>query len=454
MADLIIAEKSQLVDIADAIRAKTETTDSLSLIEMPQMIASIETGSDLSMVTATASDVLSPKVIVDSEGIEQVGVIPTKTTSDLIASGATISVPAGYYASAASKSVGTATQATPSISGNSSGLITASATQTAGYVSAGTKSATKQLTVQAATTITPSSSSQTAVVSGVYTTGAVTVAAVPTQTKTVTPSSSSQNITPDSGKFLSKVTVAAIPESYMELNFTVVGGTSQPTSPKENTVWVNTSTSISSWVFSATQPSEPSAGMVWFQTGTSAPALFNTLKKNNITVYPNGCKQYVSGAWTSKTAKTYQSGAWKDWILYLIKNGDCTEVTGGWEVSHSGAYGDGSFTVNEQGLYWVTPWNNSDGGYTNIRHKNNIDLTNFKTLHFYVAELSGSSLDKCTAYIKSATDNSVLASVSFLNARGNPAWFTIDVTSIKVLGYLYFDTGAGVKTRVSEIRFE
>lgn len=73
----------------------------------------------------------------------------------------------------------TATQATPSISVNSSGLITASATQTAGYVAAGTKSATKQLTTQAAKTITPSTSQQTAVAKGVYTTGAVTVAAIP-----------------------------------------------------------------------------------------------------------------------------------------------------------------------------------------------------------------------------------------------------------------------------------
>ena len=73
----------------------------------------------------------------------------------------------------------TATQATPSISVNSSGLITASATQTAGYVAAGTKSATKQLTTQAAKTITPCTSSQTAVALGRYTTGAVTVAAIP-----------------------------------------------------------------------------------------------------------------------------------------------------------------------------------------------------------------------------------------------------------------------------------
>lgn len=73
----------------------------------------------------------------------------------------------------------TATQATPSISVSSSGLITSSTTQSAGYVASGTKSATKQLTTQAATTITPNKSTQTAVSSGVYTTGAVTVAPIP-----------------------------------------------------------------------------------------------------------------------------------------------------------------------------------------------------------------------------------------------------------------------------------
>ena len=86
----------------------------------------------------------------------------------------------------------TATQATPSISVSSAGLITASATQTAGYVSAGTKSATKQLTVQAAKTVTPTTSEQTAVASGVYTTGAIKVGAIPSSyvqpsgTKTIT----------------------------------------------------------------------------------------------------------------------------------------------------------------------------------------------------------------------------------------------------------------------------
>lgn len=69
----------------------------------------------------------------------------------------------------------TATQATPAVSINSStGLVTATATQTAGYVSAGTKSGTKQLATKGATTYTPNTSNQT-IASGTYLTGTQTI---------------------------------------------------------------------------------------------------------------------------------------------------------------------------------------------------------------------------------------------------------------------------------------
>lgn len=67
-------------------------------------------------------------------------------------------------------------QATPSISVSSEGLITASAVQAGGIVADGTKSTTQQLTTQGAKTVTPGTSTQTAVASGRYTTGAVQVA--------------------------------------------------------------------------------------------------------------------------------------------------------------------------------------------------------------------------------------------------------------------------------------
>lgn len=132
-----------------------------------------------------------------SNGVKYTGTITTKSGSDLSASGDTVTVPAGYYASAASKAVdaGTATTpattitAAPTITVDSDGLITATVsgsqsvtpTVTAGYVASGTAgtitvsgSDTEQLTTQGAQTITPTTSNQT-IAAGTYLTGAQTI---------------------------------------------------------------------------------------------------------------------------------------------------------------------------------------------------------------------------------------------------------------------------------------
>ena len=123
------------------------------------------------------------------------------------------------------------------------------------------------------------------------------------------------------------------------LNFEVVGGTTQPTSPKENTIWVNTSTDITGWAFSVTEPSSPVEGMVWIKTNTSGIIAFNALNKNTIEIYPLSAKQYISGAWVDKTAKIYQNQQWVDWWNgELYKNGETyNDITGGWGSKSSTA---------------------------------------------------------------------------------------------------------------------
>ena len=145
-------------------------------------------------------------------GAEVKGNIPSKSSSSLTVSGKTVTAPAGYYASAASKSVadgsvtvtgGTVTLKHLPITISSTGQITldpdaiaeeidttASGVEisvTSGYVTSATDSTSPtvaltnayQLPTQAGKTVTPTESQQTAVAAGKYTTGAVVVAAVP-----------------------------------------------------------------------------------------------------------------------------------------------------------------------------------------------------------------------------------------------------------------------------------
>ena len=116
--------------------------------------------------------------------------------------------------------------------------------------------------------------------------------------------------------------------------------------PSENTCGVITTTTMTSWAFTATEPTEPEVGMVWISVGNSSSAEFNALKNNTLQVYPMKAKQYESGKWVDKVAFIYQNGEWVDLITYLTKGADlCEGVTGGW-TSHAKGYNSSNNNPN------------------------------------------------------------------------------------------------------------
>lgn len=150
------------------------------------------TFSDTSDATLDSGAKMLDGVTAYANGTKYTGSIETNTEGDLSASGATVTVPAGYYAAQATKSVssGSATPAA-TISGTSASVSTGTNTLTlsksvsntpqvsAGYVASGTAgnssvSLTASVTTKAAATIMPTTSDQE-IASGTYLTGKQTI---------------------------------------------------------------------------------------------------------------------------------------------------------------------------------------------------------------------------------------------------------------------------------------
>lgn len=168
------------------------TYSNVPSVDIPKSGSGTASFYDTSDATLDGGGKLLSGVTAYAGGTKYTGTIATKTASDLTASGDTVTVPVGYYASQATKAVGSGSATAPAtISGTSASVSTGTNTLTlsktvsvtpsvtAGYVSSGTAgnssvSLTASVTTKAAATITPSTSNQE-IAAGTYLTGKQTI---------------------------------------------------------------------------------------------------------------------------------------------------------------------------------------------------------------------------------------------------------------------------------------
>lgn len=166
--------------------------------------------------------------VVTVEGISSTYIgssIAQRSSSNLTVSGATVTVPAGYYSEQATKSVASGSAGTPTASkgtvSNHSINITPSVTNTTGYITGGTKNGTA-VTVSASELVSGNKSITSNGTNIDVINYATVSVAVPTgstinnQDKTVTPTESEQVISADEDYTgLGEVTVTAISSTYV-----------------------------------------------------------------------------------------------------------------------------------------------------------------------------------------------------------------------------------------------
>lgn len=168
------------------------TYNDVPKVEIPKSGTGTAVFTDTSDATLNSGSKLPLGVTAYANDVKYTGSAAENDSSDLTVSGATVTVPAGYYASSASGTVASGSATAPStISATSASVSTGTNTLTlsktvsvtptvnAGYVSAGTAgnssvSLTASITTKGAATITPGTSAQT-IASDTYLTGAQTI---------------------------------------------------------------------------------------------------------------------------------------------------------------------------------------------------------------------------------------------------------------------------------------
>ena len=191
----------------------------------------------------------------------------------------------------------------------------------------------------------------------------------------------------------------------------VVGSATRPANPRNNTIWVETSNTITGWELGYKRPETPSEGDVFiFANGATSTAdmeisgASGRAGKQIVKVTPSYAYQYINGAWADKPTKFYVNGGWVDTMTTLYDRGT-------YSSSWASPYWTGSFTSASN---HVTVDQSNYGNKTALSTLT-VDLTGIQTVQIEYSgylEAGEGSTSYIEFQIRNAADTSTLTNFS------------------------------------------
>lgn len=293
------------------------------------------------------------EITVDAISKDYVGSnVPRRSSSDMTASGATVTSPAGYYENASSKSVASGTAGTPTASksavSNHAVTVTPSVTNTTGYITGGTKTGTA-VSVSASELVsgdvyinsagpTDVTNVQTAYVSaGTEGTPTATKGAVSQHSITVTPSVTNEaGLISGGTKTGTPVTVSASELDsgtvYIDDDgdWNVVGAATASVPAGSVGTPTATKSAVSNHSVTVTPSVTHSAGWVGSgtKTGTGVSVTASELVSGNLPITQNGTGYDVANYSTVSVDVAGGGGGFVDVVETLPNGGDFHKILG------------------------------------------------------------------------------------------------------------------------------
>ena len=228
------------------------------------------------------------------------------------------------------------------------------------------------------------------------------------------------------------------------LNLRIVDGNTQPVSPVENMIWINTETRIPNWYWQASEPSQKETGDLWIGASSVTTNVLNLLRHNALEVGIGTIRQWNGTEWEIVGGKVYYNGVWHNFQTFV----------------YDGTIGDAenNFNHNVGGYPWrtstsninvsITPGTDSfscsfaygTGGrgvcYTNQK----IDFTNVRKVKItYIASTSGAGGKTTRASVftsvSSGNESGLMASATINSATSAR---TVEVDTSALSGEYYF----------------